>query len=77
MRASTRSAGRVGYMPQDVGVGDDERTVRELLLSLAPLAVRQAGESMLALEVQLAAGDPCGGDQAGRGDRGLVDARRL
>ena len=37
-------------MPQDVGVGDDERTVRELLLSLAPLAVRQAGESMLELE---------------------------
>jgi ATPase subunit of ABC transporter with duplicated ATPase domains len=45
--------GAVGYMAQDVGLGDDERTVRELLLSLAPLAVRHAGESMLALEVQL------------------------
>jgi ATPase subunit of ABC transporter with duplicated ATPase domains len=57
--------GAVGYMPQDVGVGDDERTVRELLLSLAPHAVRQAGESMLALEVQLAAGDPAAGIQLG------------
>ena len=57
--------GSVGYMPQDVGVGDDERTVRELLLSLAPLAVRQAGESMLALEDQLAAGDESAGMRLG------------
>jgi ATPase subunit of ABC transporter with duplicated ATPase domains len=35
--------GLPGYMPQDVGVGDGDRTVRELLLSLAPLAVRHAG----------------------------------
>ena len=56
--------GAVGYMPQDVGVDDDERTVRELLLSLAPLAVRHAGESMLALEAQLARRRPVGGDQA-------------
>ena len=56
--------GAVGYMPQDVGVDDDERTVRELLLSLAPLAVRHAGESMLALEAQLAAGDPSAGIKA-------------
>ncbi len=57
--------GSVGYMPQDVGVGDDERTVRELLLSLAPLAVRQAGESMLALEAQLDGGDPSAGIKLG------------
>jgi ATPase subunit of ABC transporter with duplicated ATPase domains len=57
--------GAAGYMPQDVGVGDDQRTVRELLLSLAPLAVRQAGESMLALEAELAAGDPSAGIKLG------------
>lgn len=49
--------GRLGYMAQDVGVGDDERTVRELLLSLAPRAVRAAGEEVLATERRLAAGD--------------------
>ena len=57
--------GSVGYMAQDVGVADDERTVRELLLSLAPLAVRQAGESILALEVQLADGDSSAGIKLG------------
>jgi ATPase subunit of ABC transporter with duplicated ATPase domains len=57
--------GSVGYMPQDVGPGDDERTVRELLLSLAPLAIRQAGESMAALEGRLAAGDPAAGVNLG------------
>ncbi len=57
--------GAIGYMAQDVGVGDDERTVRELLLSLAPLAVRQAGESILALEVQLAEGDSSAGIKLG------------
>ncbi|HEX3831234.1 MAG TPA: ABC-F family ATP-binding cassette domain-containing protein [Solirubrobacteraceae bacterium] len=57
--------GRFGYMAQDVGVGDGERTVRELLLSLAPRAVRIAGETMLALEQQLAAGDPDAGMRLG------------
>jgi ATPase subunit of ABC transporter with duplicated ATPase domains len=57
--------GTVGYMPQDVGVGADERTVRELLLSLAPPAVRQAGESVLALDAQLQAGDPAAGMMLG------------
>ena len=57
--------GTVGYMPQDVGVGEDRRSVRELLLSLAPRAVRQAGEDMLALEAQLAAGDPEAGIKLG------------
>ncbi|MGZ4350217.1 MAG: ATP-binding cassette domain-containing protein, partial [Solirubrobacteraceae bacterium] len=57
--------GATGYMPQDVGVSDDELTVRELLLSLAPYAVRQAGQSMVALEAQLAAGDPSAGIKLG------------
>ncbi len=57
--------GTVGYMPQDVGVGEDRRSVRELLLSLAPRAVRQAGEDMLTLEAQLAAGDPEAGIKLG------------
>ncbi len=49
--------GRLAYMAQDVGVGDGDGTVRELLLSLAPRAVRAAGEAMLTLERQLDAGD--------------------
>jgi ATPase subunit of ABC transporter with duplicated ATPase domains len=53
--------GRVGYMAQDVGVAQEDRTVRQLLLSLSPVAVRRAGESVLAHEAALAAGD----DQAG------------
>ena len=57
--------GLVGYMPQDVGVSDGERTVRALLLSLAPWAVRQAGESIVALEAQLEAGDPSAGMKLG------------
>jgi len=57
--------GTIGYMPQDVGVGDEDRTVREMLLSLAPPAVRQAGESMLALEAELAMGDPSAGIKLG------------
>jgi ATPase subunit of ABC transporter with duplicated ATPase domains len=57
--------GSVGYMPQDVGLSQDERTVRALLLSLAPHAVRRAGQSMLTLEAQLAAGDPSAGIKLG------------
>ncbi len=57
--------GIVGYMPQDVGVSIDARTVRELLLSIAPPAVREAGERMLASEAQLSLGDPSAGMQLG------------
>jgi ATPase subunit of ABC transporter with duplicated ATPase domains len=57
--------GIVGYMAQDVGVADEERTVRELLLSLAPLAVRLAGERMLVHEAQLARGDADAGIKLG------------
>jgi ATPase subunit of ABC transporter with duplicated ATPase domains len=48
--------GRLAVMPQDAGVGGDARTVRELLLSLAPSALRDAGERMLAAEHDLEAG---------------------
>ena len=57
--------GRVAYMPQDIGVEDDGRTVRELLLSLAPAAVRRAGESVLRHEAELAAGDGAAGMKLG------------
>jgi ATPase subunit of ABC transporter with duplicated ATPase domains len=57
--------GIVGYMPQDIGVADELRTVRELLLSLAPLAVRLAGERILRDEAQLAAGDDDAGIRLG------------
>jgi len=59
------TGGRVGYMPQDVGVGEDERSVRELLLSLAPHAVRSAGERMLRCEADLAGGDESAGVRLG------------
>src|SRR3954447_21098267 len=38
-----RAGGRLAYMPQSVGVGDDKRSVRELLTALAPNALRAAG----------------------------------
>ena len=57
--------GLLGYMPQDVGVRDGDRTVRALLLALAPRAVRRAGERMLDLEAQLEAGDPAAGINLG------------
>ncbi len=57
--------GIVGYMSQDIGVADEDRTVRELLLSLAPLALRSAGERMLRHEAQLAAGDADAGIKLG------------
>ena len=57
--------GLAGYMPKDVGVRDGELTVRALLLSLAPRALRQAGESMLVLEAQLEGGDPSAGIKLG------------
>jgi ATPase subunit of ABC transporter with duplicated ATPase domains len=53
--------GRVAHMPQDVGVAGDGRTVRELLLSLAPSALRSAGERMADAERRLDAGDNAAG----------------
>src|SRR3954454_9161424 len=57
--------GRLSYMPQNVGVGDDERTVRQMLTALAPPALRAAGERMLAAERALAAGDEHAGMDLG------------
>ena len=57
--------GRFGYMPQDVGLDDDAKTVREMLLSLAPHAVRSAGQRVLECEAQLAAGDTSAGMRLG------------
>ncbi len=57
--------GIVAYMPQDVGAAGDSRTVRELLLSLAPLAVRNAGERVLDAEAKIAGGDTAAGMQLG------------
>ena len=57
--------GIVGYMAQDVGAGDDPRNVRELLLSLSPLAIRLAGERVLRHEAALAGGDDAAGMQLG------------
>ncbi|MFL5861763.1 MAG: ABC-F family ATP-binding cassette domain-containing protein [Solirubrobacteraceae bacterium] len=57
--------GSIGYMSQNVGVDEDDRTVREMLLSLAPQAVRLAGESVLVLEDQLAGGDTSAGVRLG------------
>jgi ATPase subunit of ABC transporter with duplicated ATPase domains len=51
------TGGHVAHMSQDVGVADDQRTVRELLLSLATPALRDAGERMDAAEKALATGD--------------------
>ncbi len=57
--------GRLAYMPQDVGVGGDTRSVRELLTALAPTALRRAGERMLTAERALAAGDDSAGMDLG------------
>ncbi len=57
--------GIVAYMPQDVGAAGESRTVRELLLSLAPLAVRNAGGRVLHAEAELAAGDQTAGMELG------------
>src|SRR3954453_11805877 len=60
-----RVGGRLAYMPQDVGVEDDRRTVRELLTTLAPRALRAAGERILAAERGLADGDEQAGIELG------------
>jgi ATPase subunit of ABC transporter with duplicated ATPase domains len=57
--------GLAAYMPQNVGAAGDDRTVRELLLSLAPRALRLAGERLLACELELAAGDDSAGIRLG------------
>jgi ATPase subunit of ABC transporter with duplicated ATPase domains len=53
--------GRLLFMSQDVGVRDGSQTVRALLTSLAPEALRRAGETLAAVEVRLAAGEAAAG----------------
>ena len=55
--------GRALYMAQDVGQGGG--TVRELLLSVAPARVRDAGRRMLTAERELAEGDHDAGVRLG------------
>lgn len=50
------TGGLLAYMPQDVGVSGDSRTVRELLLELTTGAIREVGERMGRAEKALAAG---------------------
>ena len=58
--------GRLGYMPQDVGVGRGAATtVRAMLTSYAPRTLRDAGERMIAAEAELAAGDDAAGMDLG------------
>jgi ATPase subunit of ABC transporter with duplicated ATPase domains len=57
--------GRLLCMPQDVGVAGGEQTVRALLTELAPGALRRAGESMVAAEAALTAGETDAGMRLG------------
>lgn len=58
---ATAYGGTLAYMPQDVGVGRAEQTVRELLTALAPPQLRAPGLKMAEAERRLAEGD----DEAG------------
>src|SRR3954451_16724716 len=60
-----RVGGRLAWMPQDVGVGGDTRTIRELLTALAPGSLRSTGRRMLVAEHALAAGDDSAGMELG------------
>lgn len=57
--------GRAAYMAQDVGAASDSRTVRELLLGLAPAPVRLAGDAVAREEAALTAGDELAGMRLG------------
>ncbi len=59
------TGGRVGHMPQDIGVAGEACTVRQLLLALAPRALREAGERVTAHEARLDAGDDAAGMELG------------
>ncbi|MCC2320458.1 ATP-binding cassette domain-containing protein [Cellulomonas xiejunii] len=50
---SVQRSGGLGVMRQDVGRIDDERSVRDLLASLAPAAVRQAAAELAAAELAM------------------------
>jgi len=50
---SVQRSGGLGVMRQDVGRIDDERSVRDLLASLAPSAVREAAAELAAAELAM------------------------
>ena len=50
--------GRFAYMTQDVGMSRPDATIREMLIEVAPPALRTAGRALVAAERDLAAGDP-------------------
>src|SRR3954453_8853832 len=59
------TGGRAAYMPQDVGLDSDDKTVRDLLTALAPHALKRAGTKMAAAERALDEGDPHAGVDLG------------
>ena len=63
--------GRVAYMPQDVGVDGESRTVRQLLLALAPRGLRDAGERVARPRGAARGRRSRGRDGAGNRDRRL------
>ncbi len=65
--------GRVAVMPQDVGVGDDGLSVRELLLAVAPPDVREAGRRMVAAELDTTDPDPDVATRAGMAFAEAID----
>jgi ATPase subunit of ABC transporter with duplicated ATPase domains len=59
LEGSVATGGRIGYMPQNVGLADE--TVRELLLTAAPNRVAAAGLALGEAEARLAGGDELAG----------------
>lgn len=50
-------AGEVHYLPQDLGIGDTDVTVKELLTAVAPKHLAAAGKQLIEVESRLIAGD--------------------
>src|SRR5260370_42045664 len=68
------SGSPVAYMPQSIGFEAAGRTVREMLLALAPRKLREIGQHMLQAERDLEDGDEAAGmrlAEAVRGGGGL------
>jgi ATPase subunit of ABC transporter with duplicated ATPase domains len=58
-------SGICAFMRQDVGLDEAKVSVRDLLISLTPLALRRAGARLSTLERRLADGDPGAGVELG------------
>ena len=63
---ATSMGGTALYMPQDAGMSDPSATLRELLIEIAPPALRDAGRAMVAAEKSMLAGDDDGVEFAAR-----------